>query len=39
MKWVLAGSDEGTIAALAEQAGLHPLIARLMSFGALPRPR
>jgi len=30
MKWVLAGSDEGVTAALAEQAGLHPLIARLM---------
>jgi single-stranded-DNA-specific exonuclease len=30
MKWVLAGSDDGVTAALAEQAGLHPLIARLM---------
>src|SRR5512143_1219551 len=30
MKWVLAGSDDGSSATLAEQAGLHPLIARLM---------
>jgi len=30
MKWVLAGSDDGITAALAERAGLHPLIARLM---------
>ena len=30
MKWVLAGSDDGITAILAEQAGLHPLIARLM---------
>ncbi len=30
MKWVLAGSDDSITAALAEQAGLHPLIARLM---------
>jgi single-stranded-DNA-specific exonuclease len=30
MKWVLAGSDEGVTATLAEQAGLHPLIAKLM---------
>ncbi len=30
MKWVLAGSDDGVTAALAEQADLHPLIARLM---------
>ncbi len=30
MKWVLAGSDDGVTAALAEQTGLHPLIARLM---------
>jgi single-stranded-DNA-specific exonuclease len=30
MKWVLAGSDDGITATLAEQAGLHPLIARLM---------
>jgi single-stranded-DNA-specific exonuclease len=30
MKWVLAGSDDGVIAALAEQSNLHPLIARLM---------
>jgi single-stranded-DNA-specific exonuclease len=30
MKWVLAESDDGVAAALAAQAGLHPLIARLM---------
>src|SRR6266540_5477210 len=30
MKWLLSGSDDGVISALAEQAGLHPLIARLM---------
>jgi single-stranded-DNA-specific exonuclease len=30
MKWVLAESDEGTVAALADRAGLHPLVARLM---------
>ncbi|MGC1455338.1 MAG: single-stranded-DNA-specific exonuclease RecJ [Nitrospirota bacterium] len=30
MKWVLAGSDDSVTAALAEQADLHPLIARLM---------
>jgi single-stranded-DNA-specific exonuclease len=30
MKWVLAESDEGTVAALSEGAGLHPLVARLM---------
>jgi single-stranded-DNA-specific exonuclease len=30
MKWVLAGSDDAITAALAKQAGLHPLIARLM---------
>ena len=30
MKWVLAECDERKAASLAEQAGLHPLIARLM---------
>lgn len=30
MKWVLAESDAGAAAALANEAGLHPLIARLM---------
>jgi single-stranded-DNA-specific exonuclease len=30
MKWVLAESDKGVAAALAESAGLHPLIATLM---------
>jgi len=30
MKWVLAEPDNGVAAALAESAGLHPLIARLM---------
>lgn len=30
MKWVLAESDDGAAAALVAQAGLHPLIARLM---------
>jgi single-stranded-DNA-specific exonuclease len=30
MKWVLAESDEGAVATLAEQASLHPLIARLL---------
>ncbi|MCK9419499.1 MAG: single-stranded-DNA-specific exonuclease RecJ [Nitrospirae bacterium] len=30
MKWVLAESDNGAAAALAESAGLHPLIARLL---------
>jgi single-stranded-DNA-specific exonuclease len=30
MKWVLAESDEGTVAALSKGAGMHPLVARLM---------
>jgi single-stranded-DNA-specific exonuclease len=30
MKWVLAESDAGLAAMLSDQAGLHPLIARLM---------
>lgn len=30
MKWVLAESDAGVAEKLSEQAGLHPLIARLM---------
>src|SRR5512143_149458 len=30
MKWVLAESDDRVVALLSEQAGLHPLIARLM---------
>ena len=30
MKWVLAQHDPGTVSRLADQAGLHPLVARLM---------
>jgi len=30
MKWVLVESNEGAVAALAEQTGLHPLISRLL---------
>ncbi len=30
MKWVLMESDDGAAAALADAAGLHPLIARLL---------
>jgi len=30
MKWVLAESDAGAASALSEQAGIHPLVARLM---------
>ena len=30
MKWVLTESDSGAAAALAEIAGLHPLVARLL---------
>lgn len=30
MKWVLAESDERAAAALADQGGIHPLIARLL---------
>jgi len=32
MKWVLAEHDAGVASALAQQAGLHPLIARLMAI-------
>lgn len=39
MQWVLAESDAGTVAALAEQAGLHPLIARLMVNRGITSPR
>lgn len=30
MKWVLAEHDAGAVSRLSDQAGLHPLIARLM---------
>lgn len=30
MKWVLADHDAGTVSSLAQQAGLHPLLARLL---------
>ncbi|NTW58497.1 MAG: single-stranded-DNA-specific exonuclease RecJ [Nitrospirae bacterium] len=30
MKWVLAEHDAGAVSRLSEQAGIHPLIARLM---------
>jgi len=39
MKWVLAEADDGAAAALAEQAGLHPLIARLMVNRGITEPR
>lgn len=39
MKWVLAESDDGAAAALAEQAGLHPLIARLMVNRGITAPQ
>jgi single-stranded-DNA-specific exonuclease len=39
MKWVLAGSDDGAAATLAEQAGLHPLIARLMVNRGITAPQ
>jgi single-stranded-DNA-specific exonuclease len=38
MKWVLAESDEGTVAALAEGAGLHPLVARMMVIRGITGP-
>ena len=39
MKWVLAEADDGATAALAEQAGLHPLIARLMVNRGITEPK
>jgi single-stranded-DNA-specific exonuclease len=39
MKWVLAEPDEGVTAALAEQAGLHPLIARLLVNRGITEPK
>lgn len=39
MKWVLAEPDDGAAAALAEQAGLHPLIARLMVNRGITTPQ
>ncbi len=38
MKWVLAESDEGTVAALSDGAGLHRLIARLMVIRGITGP-
>ena len=38
MKWVLAESDEAAISALAERAGLHPLVARLMVIRGIAEP-
>ncbi len=38
MKWVLAEPDEKTVASLAERAGLHPLIARLMVIRGIAHP-
>ncbi|HEX9020903.1 MAG TPA: DHH family phosphoesterase, partial [Nitrospirota bacterium] len=37
MKWVLAESDDAA-AAVLEEAGLHPLIARLMSIRGITEP-
>ena len=39
MKWVLAEADDGAAAALVEQAGLHPLIARLMVNRGITAPQ
>ena len=39
MKWVLAEADDGATASLAEQAGLHPLIARLMVNRGITEPK
>jgi single-stranded-DNA-specific exonuclease len=39
MKWVLAEADEVVTAALAEEAGLHPLIARLMVNRGITDPK
>ncbi|OGW35936.1 MAG: single-stranded-DNA-specific exonuclease RecJ [Nitrospirae bacterium GWC2_56_14] len=38
MKWVLTESDAGAATALAEQAGIHPLIARLMANRGIADP-
>ena len=38
MKWVLAESDDRIVALLSEQAGLHPLIARLMVNRSIEEP-
>jgi len=38
IKWVLTESDAGVAAALAEQAGIHPLIARLMANRGIADP-
>jgi len=38
IKWVLTESDAGAVAALAEQAGIHPLIARLMANRGIADP-
>ncbi len=38
MKWVLAESDDRVVALLSEQAGLHPLIARLMVNRSIADP-
>jgi single-stranded-DNA-specific exonuclease len=38
MKWVLAEADDGATAVLAEQAGLHPLIARLLINRGITEP-
>jgi len=39
MKWVLAEADDVATAALAEQAGLHPLIARLLVNRGITEPK
>jgi single-stranded-DNA-specific exonuclease len=38
MKWVLAESDDKDVARLAEQTGLHPLIARLLANRSITVP-
>lgn len=38
IKWVLTESDAGVAAALSEQAGIHPLIARLMANRGISDP-
>lgn len=39
MKWVLTESDSGAAAALADAAGLHPLIARLLVNRGITAPQ
>ncbi len=39
MKWVLAQADDAVAAALSDQTGLHPLIARLMVGRGITEPK